>query len=87
MTWVSSEKPYNGNYGTPPANTSPNKEDGYYFTADSADALERIFQEIAEETGQTIENVVTKLHRSKVRHRGRKWEQTPSRQHHHRGRR
>ena len=60
MTWVSSEKPYNGNYGTPPANTSPNKENGYYFTADSADALERIFQEIAEETGQTIEDVVTK---------------------------
>lgn len=53
MAWVSSD-----NDSSQTATSSDGYE--YYFTADSAESLNNIFQSIAEETGQTLENVVVK---------------------------
>ncbi|MEL7569909.1 MAG: vWA domain-containing protein [Eubacteriaceae bacterium] len=50
MAWVSSD-----NDNSQSATSSEGYD--YYFTADSADSLNDIFQSIAEETGQTLENV------------------------------
>jgi hypothetical protein len=53
MAWVSSD-----NDSSQTATSSDGYE--YYFTADSAEGLNNIFQSIAEETGQTLEDVVIK---------------------------
>ncbi len=50
MAWVSSD-----NDSSQSATNSEGYD--YYFTADSADSLNDIFQSIAEETGQTLEDV------------------------------
>ncbi len=50
MAWVSSD-----NYSSQTATSSSGYD--FYFTADSADSLNDIFQSIAEETGQTLEDV------------------------------
>ncbi|WP_193708246.1 vWA domain-containing protein [Alkalibaculum sporogenes] len=51
MAWMSSDNKTNA--------TNSNGHD-YYFTADSTESLDSIFQAIAEETGETVEDVVIK---------------------------
>ncbi len=53
MAWASSD-----NDSSQTATSSDGYD--YYFTADSAEGLNNIFQSIAEETGQTLEDVVIK---------------------------